>query len=344
MKGCVEVGGLSKEATQKIWDMIETFAAYGFNKAHAASYGRVAYLTSYLKANYPVLYMASVLTADQGDVDKIADMVAECKRMNIEVLPPDINESFEDFATVGKERKIRFGLTTIKNFGEGIAHVIIEERKRNGKYTSLADFLKRIRDRNLNKKSMEALIKSGALDRFGERGAMLYSLDKLLDYNKELQQMSENQDSLFGSLESNETEELSLEKGHEATSDEKLLWEKELLGLYISGHPLDKYREKMKVKLKTTIAGIIKNTPAGVTVIAGGMISSFKEIHTKKGDRMLFLGISDYTSTIEAVVFPKTLEEYQEVLQPEACVLVKGKLSDRNGEKSIIIDKIKLME
>ena len=343
-KGCIDVGGLSESATHKLWDMIETFAAYGFNKAHAASYGRVAYLTSYLKAHYPVLYMASVLTADQGDVDKVSDMVSECKRMKIEVLPPDINESFEDFATVGKERRIRFGLTTIKNFGEGIAHIIIEERKNNGKYKSLTDFLQRIRDRNLNKKSLEALIKTGALDNFGERGAMLTSLEGLLEYNKELQKMSEDQDSLFGGMESAPSEEITLDISHPATADEKLLWEKELLGLYISGHPLDKFREKIAEKLPMTISSIKTKTPTGATVMVAGMISNFREIYTKKGDKMVFLELSDFTDAIEVVAFPKTLLEYQDILQPEACIVIKGKLSNRNDEKSILIDKAKLLQ
>ena len=343
-KGCKEVEGLEENKIKSLWDQIETFAAYGFNKAHAASYGRIAYLTSYLKAHYPTLYMTSVLTADQGDVDKVAEMIAESKRMGIEVLPPDINESFEDFATVGKEKKIRFGLTTIKNFGEGIAHTIVEERKENGAFSSLSDFLSRIRNRNLNKKSLEALVKTGALDAFGERGAMLASLEKLLEYNKELQRMSEDQNSLFGgSTTDGEVDQLTLEKVNPATMEDKLSWEKELLGLYISGHPLDKFKEKLGKKDNTQVASALK-VPNGATSVCAGMISSFREIYTKKGDKMAFLEISDHTGSIEAVAFPKILEEFPDILSPEACVVIKGKISDRNNEKSIIIDKAKLLE
>lgn len=338
--GCKEIGGLAENKIQSLWDQIETFAAYGFNKAHAASYGRVAYLTSYLKANYPVLYMTSVLTADQGDVEKVSGMIAECKRMNIDVLPPDINESFEDFATVGKERKIRFGLTTIKNFGEGIAHTIVEERKAHGPFASLTDFLTRIRNRNLNKKSLEALIKTGALDAFGERGAMLASLEKLLEYNKELQNQSQEQDSLFGAADT--SEQLVLEKTAPATMDDTLLWEKELLGLYISGHPLDAFKEKLSSRPETKIAAC-KKLPANATVMCAGMLTRVQEIMTKKGDKMAFLQLTDYDTTIEAVAFPDIYEEFGEILHEDVCVLIRGKISERDGEKSILVNKAKVL-
>ena len=157
-------------------ELDRAFAAYAFNKAHCVSYGWIAYITAYFKANFPAVYMANVLTADSGEVEKIAETIAECKRMGIPVLPPSVNESFEDFAVVPNEthtpgdgEKIRFGLKTIKNFGEGIATTIIEERKRNGRFTSLSDFLSRIKDKNLNKKSLEALVKVGALDDFADQ-------------------------------------------------------------------------------------------------------------------------------------------------------------------------------
>lgn len=341
MKGCVEYGDLSEEVAQKLWDMIETFAAYGFNKAHAASYGLIAYLTSYLKANYPVLYMTAVLTADQGDTDKISGMVTECARMGIEVLPPDINESFEDFATVGKEKKIRFGLTTIKNFGEGIAHTIIEERKENGPFKTLADFLSRIRDRNLNKKSLEALIKCGALDRFGERETMLAHLEDLVEYNREQQKQPESQDSLFGGIDTT-VSELTLTPVEPADPMEKLNWEKELLGLYISGHPLDAYKEKIKGK-EDNIKRIKQNGKEGQNAVIGGLIEEIKEIYTKKGDKMLFMRISDYEESIETVVFPRVLETYQELCQEQKCIVIKGTFSKRNDQPSVVVEKMKSM-
>ena len=190
IQGCVEHSKWSEKKARQIWGWIEPFAAYGFNKAHSVSYGRIAYQTAYLKANFPGEYMRAVLSAESGETEKVATSINECKRMGIRILPPDINESFSDFTLVKSENQndktqnpkqetIRFGLTTIKNFGEGISHIITEERKQNGKYKSLEDFLTRIQDRNLNKKSLEALIKSGAFDNFGERGILIANMDTL---------------------------------------------------------------------------------------------------------------------------------------------------------------------
>ncbi len=275
LTGFVKKGMTDKKA-QELWKLIEPFAAYGFNKAHAASYGRVAYQTSYMKANFPAIYMSAVLTADSGDVEKIAEIIAECKRMKIPILPPDINESFSQFTVIrgdeaailpenatpqqiadSKVDRIRFGLVTIKNFGQGIATAIIEERKRGGPFTSLVDFLDRIRDRNLNKKSLEALIKVGALDSFGiDRGVLLGNVETLLAHNKEHEKRPENQDSLFGLMADTSTiPTLKLAEIPPAAPIEKLTWERELLGLYLSGHPLDRYQD-MIGKQKTDIARI----------------------------------------------------------------------------------------
>jgi DNA polymerase-3 subunit alpha len=341
-KGCIEIGGFTPENTKKLWEMIETFAAYGFNKAHAASYGRIAYLTSYLKANYPILYMASVLDADSGDTDKIAEMVAECKRMGIEVLPPNINESFEGFTVVKNAdgiEEIRFGLSTIKNFGEGIAHSIIEERKSGGKFSSLENFLTRITDRNLNKKSLEALVKSGAMDSLGDRSQMFGNIEGIIAYNKEIARGPQNQDSLFG--DTLQAPPLRLEHSVEITPAQKLAWEKELLGLYISGNPLEPYREKLE-KHAMKITKIKESPPKETTMITvGGTLEEIKVIKTKKGDDMAFLKIADFTDNIEAVVFPKLYASHRLILVQDAVLVLEGKVSMRNDVPSIIIEKIK---
>jgi len=343
-KGCQEVGGLSEKKTQELWESIETFAAYGFNKAHAASYGLVAYLTSYFKANYPVLYMASVLTAESGDVDKVAEMVAECKRMGINVLPPDINESFSDFTVIknkeSEKEDIRFGLTTIKNFGEGIAKVIIDERKKSGKFNSLEDFLKRVSDRSFNKRSFEALVKCGAMDKLGERGQMLTNLDEILNYSKELSKESSDQSSLFSGSDI-AAEHLKLADSEPALEADKLAWEKELLGLYVSGHPLEQFKEKLEKAAK--ISDIKKDEREGFTTIIAGHLDEIKIIRTKKGDEMAFIKISDLTDSLEVVAFPKIFEKNKENLEVGKCVAIKGKLSKKNDEISMLADVIKIL-
>ncbi len=382
LKGLVK-NGMTEKKVDELWKLIEPFAAYGFNKAHAASYGKVAYQTAYMKANFPAIYMSAVLTADSGDVEKIAEIIGECKRMGIPVLPPSINESFSGFTVVkstslnsplekvavredtsarallysaggmsttpsladsstpfDKGDKIRFGLTTIKNFGEGIADAIIAERKKNGHYKSLADFLNRVRDRNLNKKSLEALIKAGALDDFGERGIMLANMENLLYYNKEQAKAPDNQDSLFGKISGGEAPEITLQPAPEATQTEKLVWEKELLGLYISGHPLDKFKEALE-KREVTIAKIKAEMKEGMITVIGGIVEEAKPIMTKKNDQMMFLKLSDFTGSIEVVIFPRVFEEFKKFLVTEKCIVIKGKISNRNDEISLIAEKIK---
>jgi DNA polymerase-3 subunit alpha len=345
--------GLSEENAQKLWKLIEPFAAYGFNKAHAASYGRVAYQTAYMKANFPALYMSAVLTADSGDVEKISEIVAECKRMNIPVLPPSINQSREGFTVVRSSAgsdlaaqasdQIRFGLTTIKNFGEGIAHAIISERDAGGEFTSLANFLDRIKDKNLNRKSLESLIKCGAMDEFAERGLMLANIEDLLAYNKEKARGNAAQDSLFGSAGGELAEHvhgLRLRPAPAALKEDALKWEKELLGLYISGHPLDKFRDKIAAH-DTSIKKVREVYKQGMTVVIAGILEEARELLTKKGDKMMFLKISDYSGSIEAVIFPKAFEQFKQHLVQENCIAVKGQLSMRNDTPSIIVDKVK---
>lgn len=344
LDGFIE-NGLSKEQATELWEHIEPFAAYGFNKAHAASYGRVAYQTAYMKANFPVEYMAAVLTADSGEVEKIAEIITECQRMKIEVLPPEINESFADFSVVEEngEQKIRFGLTSIKNFGAGITEAIIEERKEGGSFTSLSDFLTRVQDRNLNKKSLESLIKSGALDAFEDRAVMLKNLDYLLQFAKEAR-TEDHQDSLFTLMDSTSTfENLILEPAEPIDSSEQLAWEKELLGLYVSGHPLDRYRHELDFR-NTTIIDVKEKAIEKSTVVICGIVEEVKTIFTKKGDKMAFIKLSDYESSIELVAFPETFKAYSEFFTPEACVCVAGQFSKRNGDPSLLIEKVRYLK
>jgi DNA polymerase-3 subunit alpha len=349
--------GQTPAFAEKLWKLFEPFQAYGFNKAHAASYGKVAYQTAYMKANYPVEYMAAILSAESGDVEKISEIIKECKKMNIPVLPPNINECFGGFTVVRDENKsapptpgatasqgkIRFGFYTIKNLGTDISDAIIRERKENGKFKSITDFLDRIKHKNLNKKSMEALIKSGSMDDWDDRGVMLANLEGMLEYNHQNSKQNENQISLFGGIKNASGAEIAsfkLQPAPKASQAEKLLWEKELLGLYISGHPLDRLRDKLESR-NMNIKKIKEEMGNGMQITIAGIIETARQVVTRNNERMAFIKISDLTDSIEAVAFPSMFKESIDILVPEKCVALSGKISNRNGEKSIIIEAVK---
>lgn len=340
IKGCVSYSKWPQKKAEELWTWIEPFASYAFNKAHSVSYGRVAYLTAYFKANFPAEYMSAVLTHESGDIEKVALSVHECTRMGIEVLPPSINESFGGFTIIigedGKE-KIRFGLSSIKNFGEGIAETIIKERGENGKYKTLEEFLTRIHDRSFNKKSLEALIKSGALDAYGERGKLFYNIEALLSFSKLQNGGNKNQDSLFGSA-GNET--IDFKNTLPFSTQEKLLFEKESIGLYISGHPLDRLRSKMEAK-GISIENIKQISRAGQSQTIVGVPEEVKEIKTKNGATMAFMKCSDFGGSIEVVLFPKIYEEIKNLLSGEKCLYIEGTYSVRNDTPSLLANKIK---
>ncbi len=328
---------------------LQNFVANGIvvHNSHAASYGRVSYQTAYFKANYPVEYMSAVLTADAGDTEKVAIFVAECERMNIPVLPPDINESDTVFtvvnsnipdATAHNGKAIRFGLSSIKNFGEGISEAILSERTAHGPYTSLTDFLSRVEEKSLTRKSMEALTKSGALDSFGSRGSILANMETLLTFHRESTKKMP-QDALFSAQVLAPTLSLD-EKPIEISLSEKLEWEKELLGIYISGHPLDAHQD-IVARSNITIEEILSHPKPGTPVILPVLVAEVRTILTKKGEKMAFVRFEDKTSSIEAALFPKILKENEDVLKPGICLLVKGHVSNRNGEISLAVDAIK---
>ncbi|MEK7614181.1 MAG: OB-fold nucleic acid binding domain-containing protein, partial [Patescibacteria group bacterium] len=340
VSGCVDKGMRSEKAIE-LWKLIEPFAAYGFNKAHAASYGQVAYQTAYMKANYPVPYMTAVMTAESGDVEKVAETIAECERMGVKVLPPNVNESFGDFTIVGEKNaeQIRFGLCSIKNLGTDIAESIIDERKNGGKYKSFADFLLRVKHKNLNKKSLESLIRGGAMDELGERGELLGNAEEALAFNREASGANANQDSLFGGMNIAQPE-IKLKTCPPATKNEKLAWEKELLGLYVSGHPLDQWRDKLD-KREMTVKKIKETLKEDMLAVLAGIVHESKEIITKSNERMAFLKIADFTDEIEAVVFPKLYKDTRELLQPDKCIVIRGRISKRNGQTSVLAEEVK---
>ncbi len=341
-KGCKEYGKLKQEKIDELWRAIEPFAAYGFNKAHAASYGIVAYQTAYMKAHYPVQYMTAVLQAESGDNDKIAQIVGECRRIGIEVLPPDVNESFRSFAMVskpGEKGRIRFGLTAIKNVGEHICEVIYQERKSNGKYTSLENLLERIDDKDLNKKSLESLAQAGALDTFGfDRGLLLTNSENILGYLRQhREKKTTNQNSLFSGTSIALDAKVTLRDAPNASLDQKLKWEKNLLGVYLSSHPFAYYEAQMKGKI--TYLAEVESMARDTWVVAGGVVATLKKMITKKGSIMMFVSIEDTTGMMELLVFPKTYETTKDVWKEGNIVCVVGKTPKEDGENKIFVEK-----
>lgn len=339
------------ETAEKIWGWFLPFAKYGFNKSHSAGYAIIAYQTAYLKAHFPVEFMASVFASEKQDVERIGFLLEECKRMEIEVLPPDINESFKNFTVVGK-KKIRFGLLAIKNVGRNVVEIIVKERKLNGKFNSIADFIERIDCKDINRKSMEALIKAGAFDDLEKRNTLLKNLDRILTCARESQKKKLNgQKGLFDTITDNKGR-IHLDPVPDADIKEKLLWEKELLGVYVSGHPL-KPLEKVLNKRTITISRIYQEISEtshhlplarrirpGNRITVGGLINKVKRIITRNGKPMLFVEIEDLTEKIETIVFPKIIEKNPEAFQENKIVIISGRLDMAENTPKIIAEEI----
>ena len=329
---------IKEDVAKKIWGWIEPAARYSFNKSHATAYAMIAYQTAYLKSHYPVEFMSALLTSERNDIERIADLIAECKKMGIEVLSPDINESFRNFSVVPDKGKIRFGLLAIKNVGSNVVETIITERKKNGSFKSISDFISRIKHGVLNKKSMESMIKSGVFDSFEDRQKLLYNLERLLNTNREIQRNKENnQGNLFGdSFHSNPN--IKLEETEPAPEKERLAWEKELLGLYISSHPLKRFKKALEDKVCPI--NEVSGTIWGQKIKIGGIISKIKKIITKNGNPMLFMKVEDLDDKIEVIVFPRVLERSAPLLQENKIVMITGKVDNQSNQPKLICDKI----
>ena len=333
----MKANGIEETTTQKIWAWIEPFASYSFNRSHAACYATIAYQTAFLKAHFPSEFMAAVLTSERNDIERIAVLIQECKKMGLEVLPPDVNESFIFFSVVPKKNQIRFGLSAIKNVGINIVETIVKERKANGPYLSIQDFISRISCKDLNKKSLESLIKAGVFDKMSERNQLLFNLERLLEYSRESQKAKQNgQTGLFDKIGFNN--EIRLSVAEPALEEEKLAWEKELLGLFISSHPLNGFK-KILEKKTTAIAKISSITP-GKKVRVGGIISKIKKIITKTGKPMLFISLEDLTDKIEVIVFPGIIEKNPTLFLENKIVFIEGRIDVRDGMPKMICETV----
>jgi len=329
--------GIEESIARKIWEWILPFARYGFNKSHSCAYAMIAYQTAYLKTHYPVEFMSALLTSEKSDVERIGFVIEECNKMGIEVLAPDINESWRNFSVIPHKKQIRFGLFAIKNVGEGIVGTIVSERKANGHFKSIDDFISRISSKDLNKKSLESLIKAGVFDKFSERNQLLHNLERLLEWSRENQKMRSNgQIGLFDTTQM--PTKIRFETTEAATKSEKLSWEKELLGLFVSAHPLEDFHavlEKKAVKISNIV-----NLPARQNIRIGGIISKIKKIITKTGKPMLFMSIEDLSDKIEVVVFPSIMEKKPTLFKENKIVFVSGKISNRDATPKIICEDI----
>jgi DNA polymerase-3 subunit alpha len=342
VQGGVEHSGVAPQVMEKFWDQLEEFANYCFNKSHAACYALIAYWTAYLKAHYPSAFMAAVMTSDFDDTDRLAIEIAECQKMGIDVLPPDVNESFHEFAVVpdGDNRKpaVRFGMTAIKNVGAGAVEEIIRARALDGSFADLEDFLSKVNVRIANRKAIESLAKAGAFDRFCDRSQLLHNLDMILAYANRLQkEANSGQTDLFGNLVDDDAvarPKLALEKAAVLfTPREQLLWERELLGLYLSQHPLAMY--EVYLEEQTMPMGGLKPEHEGRAVVVGGAINDIREIVTKNGSKMAFIKLEDKHAELELILFPNAYLQTIGLWERDRVVLVRGKISSKDREGNL---------
>jgi len=336
---------IKKPIAEKIWAWVEPFARYGFNKSHSASYARITYQTAWLKAHYPNAFMAALLTSDFGNLDRIAIEIAECQRLGIEVKPPSVNESFAEFGTDKKTGNIYFSLAAIKNVGEGVATIIQEERQNNGIFENLTDFLKRMSRQALNKKTLESLIKAGALDCFGDRELMADNLEEIVDWVYRFHNhKNDNQISLFGESDSDDVID-HLKRNNSINPPNKtqrINWEREYLGIYLTGHPLDSYKNVLG-KIALTVSQLDPRH-LGQKIKVCGFISRIQKVRTKRGKSMVFTRLADYNNSIEVVLYPTVLANNLAVLREDKVLLVEGRMDKRNGNYQIIGERLEEIE
>lgn len=343
VEGAMKVSGASQAIAEKFWDQLEEFANYSFNKSHAACYGLIAYWTAYLKAHYPDAFMAAVMTSDQDDTDRLAIEISECRHSGIEVLPPDVNQSYSEFAVVPGENKIRFGMAGVKGVGSGAVEEVIRARDADGKFKSIGDFAQRVSTNKFNRKAWESLIKAGGFDAYGERSDLLYNLDDIVAYAQRIQkERNSNQADLFGGLdEVVAIPDITLTPAPTKYTDrEQLMWERELLGLYLSAHPLDNYQAFFAEQ--TVGADALSPKIDGQSVTVGGIITRLRSIVTKSGKKMAFVGFEDKTGEGEIIVFPNLYEKVGAVLEVDKVIKATGKVNSRDRDGTIV-DEAKMI-
>lgn len=341
--------GYKKETAEATFALIEKFAGYGFNKAHSTSYAMIAYQTAWMKANYPVEFMAAVLTAESENADKVSQAIEECRKINIIVMPPDFNASFASFTIEENKdslsgKAIRFGLNAIKNVGGAALEEILKAREVGGSFKSFCDFYLRVNGQKVNKKVLESLIKAGAMDRFGKRASMLAGLDMLKNKcDSLLKQRAQGQASLFGdgSSETLTVPSDDFPSIDEFKNEELMSLEKDLLGFYLTENPLSRVLSEISALVDGKIGEIDQeNVESGIKIKLGGILSALRVIVTKKSNaEMAFASLQDETGKIELVIFPKVFANYKPVWVKDKAVIIEGKLEKRDDEVSILVDR-----
>lgn len=349
VEGGQKVSGIDRALMEGFWKQLEDFAAYCFNKSHAACYALIAYWTAYLKAHYPSAFMAALMTSDFDDTDRLAIEISECQHMGIAVLPPDVNESFHEFAVVpdgdNRKAKIRFGMNAIKNVGTGAVEEILRARSLDNGFSDLEDFFSKVNPRVVNRKALESLVKAGAFERYGERSKLLHNLDVMLAFASKLQRdLSSGQTDLFGNLIDGGASikaQLTLENPPQVfTSREQLLWERELLGLYLSQHPLAMYENFLSEQ--TVPLAELGPIHDGKPVTVGGAITDAREITTKNGQKMAFVKLEDKTGEIELILFPNSYQQTTGLWERDRVILARGKISAKDREGNLG-EEVKIM-
>lgn len=351
VQGAVDYSDADPKLAEKFWDQLEEFANYCFNKSHAACYGLISYWTAYLKAHYPDAFMAALMTSDQSDIDRLAIEITECKHMGITVLAPDVNESFVEFAVVPGKKQIRFGMAAVKGVGVGAVEEILRARSEDGQFKNVEDFARRVSTSKFTKKAWESLIKSGGFDAMGDRSDLLFNLETIQSFASKLQKETlSGQTDLFGGMADQISVQPTITMQSapvKYTEKEHLTWERELLGLYISAHPLDNYDayfEEQVIPLSQMTTDV-----DGKRATIGGLVSTVRTIITKGGSKMAFVGIEDKTGEAEVVVFPSLYAQISAQLTQDSVIRATGKISGRDkdgnlaGEAKMIADDIQFV-
>ncbi len=343
VEGAVKTSGAEKKTAEKFWDQLEEFANYCFNKSHAACYGLISYWTAYLKAHYPDAFMAALMTSDQDNLERLSIEMSECARMGIKVLAPDVNESFVEFAIVPQKNEIRFGMAAIKGVGVGAVEEILRARK-EAQFQNIEDFSKRVSTGKFNKKAWDSLIKTGGFDSFGDRSDLLFNLESIQAFASKLQKEAlSGQTDLFGNLVGASSIQPSLllqNSPMKHTQKERLTWERELLGLYISAHPLDEFA--VYLEEQTIPLNMLTSDMDGKRATIGGIVTQMRAIVTKSGAKMAFVGVEDKFGESEIIIFPELYKKVGKNLAVDTVIRTEGKLNarDRDGNPT---DSVKII-